>query len=108
MWLEYMRERFGYLTIENDVGFVCYTIRPPFVALEEIYINREHRRLGKGTEFLVELSQIGKAHNCTHIWAQVFAHDKNAPSTLMASFRSGFEMAEAKDGRIVLIKEIGE
>lgn len=108
MWLDYSKERFGYRQIEEDWGFVCYTIAKPFIAIQEMYVKPEVRKGQKGTNLLNKIREIGKTEGCSHVWAQVWLSDFNCNETLGTMLRREFRLTEAHNNRIILTREIGE
>lgn len=105
-WARYLNERYGHESIEEDWGFVTYKIVPPFIALEDLYIVPEQRQRGAGTKALKKIEDIGRAHQATHVWAQVQLMDRGSTESMKAILAVGFKMIEAQNNRIVLHKEI--
>ena len=107
MWLDYMKERFGYESLEMECGFALYSIGAPVLLLNDMYIKPEFRALGKGTELLDQLVKIATDRGCDKIMAQVWTNDRNASATLNASFSRGFLVSRAENGYIVITKKVG-
>lgn len=105
-WTQYLNERYGHECIEEEWGFVTYKLVLPFIALEDLYIVPELRKLGAGTKALKRIEDIGRAHQATHVWAQVQLMDRGSNESLQAILAVGFKMIEAQNNRIVLTKEI--
>lgn len=106
MWLDYQKERFGYESIEEDWGFLLYSIMDKTLAIQEIYVKPEARFGIRGLELLNRASKIGRERGCTFLWTQVWLNDKMAARALRCNLACNFKMIEAHNGRIVLIKEI--
>lgn len=106
MWLDYLKERFGYSSLVEEYGFASYTLELGTLFLQEIYIKPEFRRTGKGRELLQKLELIGKEHQCTRFWAQIWTNDSCCNQTLKASLGVGFKVVDANNNRMVLTKEI--
>lgn len=106
MWLDYNKERFGYESIEEDWGFACFNIAHPVLALQDMYIKPEVRGKNRGTVLLSRLVKIARERKCTHIWTQVWLHDRNCNATLQAALARDFKVTGADQQRIILTKKV--
>lgn len=106
MWLEYQKERFGYEAIEEEFGFLLYSLNHPYLAVQEIYIKPEFRRSIKALELMNRITQIARENGCIYLWTQVWLNDKGASRAMRANLAYGFKMTEASNNRIIMLKEI--
>lgn len=107
-WANYYKERFGRDSIEEDWGFISFTLNPPICVLEDIYVVPEHRRKYMGDEILGRLEVLAKQNKCSKMIAQIWANDTGAHNTIRAAIAVGFRIQNADNGRIIISKEIGE
>jgi len=106
MWINYAKERFGYESLEEEWGFLLFTVAPPLLAVQELYVKPEFRKNKNALDLLNRVSKIGKERGCTHLWTQVWMNDKGRSRTMTAGLAYGFQMIEASNGRIIMTKEI--
>jgi GNAT superfamily N-acetyltransferase len=93
-------ESFGY-----EVGFALYGFRyssfagQPSIWLDDLYVDKNRRSQGAGTELMTRLAQIAKEHDCTHL-----AWTADARNTRGLSFyhRLGAEITEQHGHRCFL------
>lgn len=104
---DYMNERFGHETIEEDWGFVSFFIEGSVCFLQDIYVAPEKRRGTRGLNFLNRVTQIARERGCRIMQTQVWVNDANCSRSLRANLACGFLVVGAEPGRIVLSKEIG-
>ena len=108
MWIDYMKERFGYESLEEEWGFALFNSAPPILFLQDLYVKPELRGSHKGTRFVDRLIQIAKERQCSVIQAQVWLNDRNHENTLKAGFKTGFKMTACGDNVIIISKSVGE
>lgn len=108
MWLDYTKERFGYESIEEDWGFLLYSVNPPLLSVQELYVKPEERGKKHAFDLLERARKIGRERGCTHLWTQVWMNDRGRSRTMTAGLAYGFQMIEASNNRIIMVKEIGE
>lgn len=107
-WADYFRERFGQETLEEEWGFVSFSVKPPVVTIVDLYIAPEFRKSRYAFRFLREVERIGRERECQLIWTQVWLSDAGASRALRANLACGFKMIQAEAGRIIMTKEIRE
>ena len=107
LWGEYVAERLNWSVIEDDDSFIAYSLAPPFIRIEDVYVKPEKRR-GKKAWILVDkvVAEGRKNPDIKEIWAQVWPGEANDMS-LKACLAYGFRVLDAQAGRIMLTKEIG-
>lgn len=107
LWADYYKERFGHKTIEKEWGFASYSVKPPFICIEDMYIKPAYRQTGLGTCLLGIIAHAEQNSGCTDFWTQVWLNDACAANSLRAQLARGFKMLEAQGGRIILTRPIG-
>ena len=106
LYQEYLMERQGLSTIENEFGFVAFRFSKEECYLGEIFISQSARRSRKGRALLQEVEICARKASCQFIAANVFSSDPNATSTLSAAFACGFKIRNCVGGVIVIEKKL--
>lgn len=106
-YARYVSERLGWHVIENEAGFIAYSISPPNAAIEELYIVPECRRSGLAQRLGEQVEEIARGQGCTTLWTQAVLNSAGADYTVMISQKYGFKLASAEGGRIIMRKELG-
>lgn len=105
MYKEYLRETYNKLTLENEFGFVIYTIDKDIIYIEDMWIRPHFRGMGYGKQFLNYLSDYGKQKGCTKLMISVVLSSTNSNINLAKYILNlGFEITRANDLIIYLMK----
>ena len=107
LWSDYYAERFNYETIEEDWGFLSYSIIKPYLAIQECYIIPEARKSHKAIELFNRAVRVAELEECTHLWTQVQVNDRGATRALRANLALGFSVISADNGRIIMTRATG-
>lgn len=106
LWADYVKEREGHHSIEEEWGFAEFSIQPPSCFVHSVYIRPEDRRKFRGSGLVFRIEQIAKEQGCTHIWTQVWVPANGSTESLRAILPYGFKLHSALDQIIMLNKEI--
>ena len=107
MWANYQNERFGYLTLEVEGGFICYDIKPPNASIEEFYIEQSKRGTKLAKQLADHVFKIAREQGCTHMWAKVQPGALGAEHAMKTNLHYGFKLACNRGNDTILVKEIG-
>jgi hypothetical protein len=107
LWARYLNERAGFEAIEEEWGFLTYSVKPPLCVLQDIYVAPEFRGSTKVLSLMSRVTQIAREAKCSHFWVQVFVGENTTERALRADLAYGFKVIEAHNGRIIMTKEIG-
>lgn len=107
LYAKYIKEREDLDIIENEVGFITYKTRALECFIADMFVDLEERGKRKGIKLLEELVVKAKDAGCTHITATVHLWDNGASNTLFAALKSGFKVAQAQNGSLLIVKDIG-
>lgn len=105
-YAEYVKERAGHFVIEDDDGFVEYSLQKDCIFIENMYVRPEMRRDGIGTRYLCEVEEIGQKHGYHVIGCGVCPSALNHVASLQAALASGFSIYAVKENYILLSKEL--
>ncbi len=107
LWSSYVQERLGWSVVENDFGFIAYSINGEDASIEEFYVIPEKR----GTRVAKELADTAIAEikecNAIRIWAKVTPSLPGAEKALKTNLHYGFKLAGVLGNDIILKMELG-
>ena len=107
LWADYIKEREGNDVIEEPFGFIEYSIALPFLRIESIFIAKEQRDNGRGSDLANRVTQIAREASATHLWASVWIGALNATESLKAILAYGFQVTALQNDCIILTRDIG-
>lgn len=106
LYAQYLKERTIIEIIENEQGFVTYSLRGKECRIEEFFTLPEARRQGLARLIGIEVLEIAKAAGCTHVTASVCTNAKNTHESLKAAMAAGLSIFKADQNLIWLGKEL--
>ena len=106
LWADYIAEREGSLVIEEEWGFIEFSLSPPVCLIKSLYITPDQRRGKKGSELADRVTQLALDAGCETLWAQVCVAAFNATDSLKAILGYGFTVQRTENGIIILTKDI--
>lgn len=107
LWADYHKETEGHEVIENEYGFVRYSISAPNCFIHDLYVSPAHRRHNHGSFLAKKVTKLALEAGCTRLWSQVGLGSFTANEALKANLAYGFIVREAQNGFIIMSKEIG-
>lgn len=107
LYYQYVKDRLNAEILEDDTGFIVYTIVGEECFIQEMAVRKGVCGMGYGKNLIADLEEIAKKAECKFISANVHLWDKGAPNTLTAAFKTGFELSQANNQIITIIKKIG-
>jgi hypothetical protein len=107
LYADYAKARKGHEVLETEVAFLEYSIREPFLRIEELYVMPYCQNEGHAADLIKSVTLIAKEKNLTHLWARVVAFDKSANRTLSVAIKTGWVVQSAQNDCIILTKEVG-
>ena len=106
LWAEYIKERENCETLENEFGFLTYSITPGAACfIRDFFVLPECRSSGHGKSLWAELTMLAEKHGCTDFVAQVDARVANSTESLAIILSRGFKVVSAENNRIYLFME---
>lgn len=106
-YYQYVKDRLGADILEDETGFIVYSIAGQECFIQEMAVRKNAAGMGYGKALIAELEEIAKKADCKFISANVQLWDKGAANTLTAAFKTGFELSQANNQIITIIKKIG-
>lgn len=107
VYAQYVKERSNADILEDESGFIVYTISNGECFIHEMSVRQVVRGQGYGKSLIADLEKIAKENKCEAITANVHLWDKGAANTLTAAFKTGFELGRAENNTILIIKKLG-
>jgi GNAT superfamily N-acetyltransferase len=106
LWANYNKERLGWDSIEESLGAVLYSIRPPTATIEDIYVEPEARRSNLALSLANRVQKIAREAGCTELLTQVWVGAVGSERAVRVNIAYGFKMISADGGRILFRKEL--
>ena len=106
-WANYVEERLGVHTIENEDGFVTYHFTNGACYIVDVYVVKEKRKTGTAKKFLALLEEESLGAGIMTLVGQVNPLAAGATDSLKMQFALGFEIETvAPNGTIFLKKSL--
>jgi hypothetical protein len=106
LYAKYIREREGKLIIENDKGFITYSLLPNGAYVYDMFIEMEHRMSGEGTKLMNEVVEQAKTANCPHLYGGICPAANGATDAVKFAISYGMRLDSAQPNYIVFKKDI--
>jgi hypothetical protein len=108
LWADYQKERLGYDMIETEWGFVAFRIVGTVCEMFDIYVIPSERRGRKAWSLVDEVVETAKQQKCTLLVGYIWPAFRGADESMKAHFAYGFRMGSVENGKITMMKDIGE
>jgi predicted GNAT family acetyltransferase len=104
----YVKEREGFETIENEGGYFEYKITGEECYVRTMYIAPEFRGKGYAKDLAAKVTEIAKASGCKYLLGSVVPtlNQLMATESLAMQIKYGFFIKSAHEDFIVTCKEI--
>lgn len=106
LFAEYIKEREGLDTIENENGFISFAIRSDLCFVRDLFIKKTARQLGYARMLYGQLLRLARDAKCSKLVCHVDTRAQNAAHSLEIILSRGFHVADAQGGVITLEKEL--
>jgi L-amino acid N-acyltransferase YncA len=106
MWADYTSERLGKLTLEKEYGFVVFHFQGETCFIDDLFIVKEKRLKGLGSQLADEVAFIAKGNGLKNLICTVFPKALNSTESLAAVLAYGFKLMGSDQQYIYMKKEI--
>lgn len=106
LYADYIKEREGKLVVENENGFIKYSIDGELLYIEDIYIVPAKRRSNLATEMADFVVDIGKAKGCKKLYGSVAAHTPGGHQNMLNLIGYGMRLQSSNNSLIFFVKDI--
>lgn len=106
LYYNYVKDRLGAEILEDDTGFIVYTINNGECFIHEMSVREIVRAQGYGKTLISDLEKIAKENNCHDITANIHLWDKNSSNTLIAALKTGFQVGKANNDVLLIFKNL--
>jgi hypothetical protein len=103
LYEKYAREREGCEILENEFAFVSYRLIGDECFIQDLYVDKDERQMGKCRELIELLAELALGAECKSIIGNVFLNDPGANSTLKAALLIGFKVVVANPNCLTLM-----
>lgn len=107
LYSDYVKERLGADILEDESGFIVYSIKENECFIQDMHIRHVVRNQGYGKALVEQLEEIAKNNKCDVITANVHLWDAGCNNTIAAAIKTGFTLGRAENNVILIIKKIG-
>jgi len=105
-YADYIKEREGSRTIEDEHGFLTFKILEDCVFIQDLYIRPESRRMLYASEYADHVTSLAKELGHDKIVTSVDLNALNANQSLKVIMAYGFKLYYLEANEIYLFKEI--
>lgn len=106
LFSEYLRERTEIEMIENDYGFITFSIEGDNCYIRDLYIVPAERKNHWATDLANRVRDIALSRKCKYLTGSVCPQAKNATDSLKVLLAYGMRLDSAANNLIIFKKEI--
>lgn len=107
MYAQYLHEREGFSILEEPRGFATYKqIDQDTYYLRDVFVMKEHRKSGVGSELLAKISEIAKENGAKRIQGSVCLDAKNVEQSMAVIIASGFRFLRGQGNMLYFVLDI--
>lgn len=105
---EYMHEREGFSTVEDDYGFATYILTPEenCAYIRDIFVTPSYRRKGNCFGYADKIVELAKAKGITRLVGSVCLNAKGSTESMKMMLAYDFKLRNLNGSMIFLEKEI--
>lgn len=103
---QYLKERENKEIIESEKGFATFFFENDYVYLEDIFVNKKHRRSGECYKMADEVAKIAKEKGYKKMLGSVCPSAPSSTESLQVLINYGFKLASSTDNMIYFIKNL--
>lgn len=107
LFYDYLKQRNQSDVLENEDGFLIYSITQRGAFIEDAYVRPEARQKRVMSELVAKLEGIAKELCLEWIVAHVQLKDPGRKDTLIAAFMNGFDLVDSNEAFLTIAKKIG-
>jgi len=102
MYKDYIREKIGYESYENETGFALYKANPvtKIMDVADFYIKPEYRVKHYAKDFFLGLVKLAKENGCNKFTGGVCVSHKDPEVSLKALLRVRFKISHIHEDMI--------
>ena len=105
-YADYRYEREGKHTLELEYGFAVYSVDGEWCYLEDIYVEPDQRRFGKGKRLNDLIEKIAKGYKCKYMLGSISPSVKGSQESLLALIGAGYKLYSSKPDMIYFKKDL--
>jgi len=102
LWAQYRAEVSDSVYLEEEYGFIAYSLLPDAVLIEELYVVPEQRRTGLGLSLFCRVEELARTAGKSASLACVRLDSRAAAESLKTHLNVGFSPISAENGIIWL------
>ncbi len=103
---QYLLEREGISILENEYGFITYSITDNNCLIYDMFIAKEHRLNGNGVSLINKLVDNVKLLGVEYLYCTCIPSTANSTSSMKAILSYDFVLHNSKENEIVFKKRI--
>ena len=106
-YVDYVKERNGWEVIQNDHGFICYSITEQMVCIEELFIEKVYRQSKIGKTLVDLVCEKAQEKGFTHLYGVIHTNALTADVAMLGALKIGFSIIRAEGNKIIIAKKVG-
>lgn len=106
LYKDYVKEREGLETLESPHGFALYKIKDNECYIQDIFVDRMHRRSGIAAEMADKVADMAKEQGCIWLVGSVDTRAKGSDTSIKVLLAYGMKFSTAKGDMLYFVKGI--
>ncbi len=102
----YIEERENREIIEDDRGFLTYLITGDQCYVMDVFVKKEHRRLGVTAEYFNLVKEIAKEKGCTYLLGSVCTSANNVNESMKWMLSIGYKVTNTAGSMIYFTMDL--
>ncbi len=103
---DYIKETFGKDIVEDNEGFVSFSIVNDECYVEDVYVIPEARLKGKTDVLMAKVVSIAKEKGCKYLTTTINPGIKTVERSMIVILNYGFKFHSSEKNKIIFIKEL--
>lgn len=106
LYAKYIKERLNQDILENENGFITYSINGEECFIAEMYVDKKKQSAGFGTDLIKLLNEIALEKGCKFITGNIQLFDQGKEQTMISALKCGFYIYSSNNQFITIIREV--
>jgi len=107
-YAQYVEEREGAITIENDKGFISYKFDGDYLFIVDLFIAKPYRRTKAGSQFGKQIEAIARLNGKIGIMCTAANNALNYKEAVQFIKSNGYKIISGTDEQTYFIKDLKE
>lgn len=107
LYAKYVIEREGKEIIESEVGFATYYFLDDNCYIQNIFVEKDYRKIGEASRLAQEIEKIAKSKGCKKLYGTVCPSANGSTESIKVLLAYGFKLDSSINNLIAFVKDLG-